>query len=291
MSKFYAQTVHSDILIHWTGRDFDPLIKDTYHNNPNRDVPSKTDDSLNKKYVERLFDILCYGIWVKEDKDDDYIVVNGNKFTLPKHPRTCFTELKLSESRKHAFKFGRLGIGFKRLFVVMRGGQPVNYLHNMGASLFFPPHIDVSGLSESRYCFFKSMNSNPSDLNYDLFAESEWRIVYDRKLSPAKYFVDPRSDLKGEFGKYAFNKYLDFGKYEAFCRKAQADPDLKFLLPLDGWLAMIIYPSPDAKNMAESLGVQKLIQNIKKDNPSRVNPEYEQIMMPLELDLDLCDHF
>jgi hypothetical protein len=291
MSKFYAQTVHSDILIHWTGRKFDGAVKETYHDNPNRELPSKTDPDLTESYLKRLFSILTYGIWVTEDENTDHIVVNNKQFDLPRHPRACFTELKLSESRKHAFKFGRLGIGFKRLFVVGRGGHPVHYLHNQGTSLFFPPHVKESELNESKYSFFKKMNSVQHDLNYDLFAESEWRIVYDPKLPSAKHFVNPRGNLKDEFDKYSYKKNLNFANFEAFCRNAQEDPCLRFFLPLDGWLAMIIYPSPDVKNIAKERGVHKLIENIKIDNPRPISPGYEQIMMPLELDLDLCDHF
>ncbi len=291
MSKFYTQTVHSDILIHWTGRDFDPAVKETYHDNTDRERPSKTDDGLTEKYHKRLFDILRYGLWVTEDAKNDHIAINKDKFDLPKHPRTCFTELKLSESRKHAFKFGRLGIGFKRLFVVGRGGQPVYYLHNQGINLFFPPHVDKSELQKSKYLFFKRMNSNPHDLNYDLFAESEWRIIYDQESPAAKYFVNPRGNLKNEFEKYPYRNKLNFSEFEKFCQDVKDNALLKFLLPLDGWFAMIIYPSPDVKNLAKDRDVHALIENIKIGNPRPISPKYEQIMMPVELDLDLSDHF
>jgi len=289
MSKFYAQTVHSDILIHWTGSDFDGAVSDDLYNNPSREHPSTTNEDLNKKYITRLSNILRYGLWVKEDKTGDYVVINNIKFELPKHPRVCFTELKLSESRKHAFKFGRLGIGFKRLFVVGAGGHPVYYLHNQGKSMFFPSC--KSELKESRYAFFKRMNSDPGDLNYDLFAESEWRIVYDPELHMEKYFVNPRGNLIEEFNKYPYNKRLNFKDFELFCQSAIEDDRLKLFLPLNGWLAMIIYPSPDVKNIARTSGIHELIQDIKINNPKSISPKYEQEMMPVELDLDLCDHF
>ncbi len=289
MSRFYAQTVHSDILIHWTGRDFDNAVRENLYDNPARDQPSKTKDDLNKRYIERLIALLRYGLWVTEDKTEDYVVINNIKFELPKYPRVCFTELKLSESRKHAFKFGRLGIGFKRLFVIGAGGHPVYYLHNQGKSMFFPS--SKSELKESKYAYFKRMNSDPGDLNYDLFAESEWRIVYDPELHLEKYFVNPRGNLGEEFDKYPYKKYLDFKDFELFCQNARDNSCLKFLLPLNGWLAMVIYPSPDVKNMAKALGIHDLVQNIKMNNPQSISPRYEQEMMPVELDLDLCDHF
>ncbi len=80
-------------------------------------------------------------------------------------------------------------------------------------------------------------------------------------------------------------------EFKDFCRRNTDNPQLKFLLPLDGWLAMIVYPNPQVKNMAHKEGVHDLIANIKSRNSKPINPRYEQNMMPVELDLDLCDHF
>lgn len=289
MSKFYAQTVHSDILIHWTGKDFDPEVKDDFYSNEALNHPSMVvNKDLIDNYLMRLKNILLYGFWVMDIGEN--IWINNSKFPIKECPMVCFTELKLSESRKHAFRYGRLGIGLKRLFVVKRGGQPIHYLHHLGKSPFFPPYVDASKLQGSKYAFFKRMNST-EDLNYDLFAESEWRVVYDLELNLDEYYVNPRGNLTEEFKKYSYKEFLNFGEFVNFCKEASKVYQLKFFLPLDGWLAMIIYPSPQVKNRAYELKMQDLISIIKSKNPKKINPSYEQDMMPVELDLDLCDHF
>jgi len=64
---------------------------------------------------------------------------------------------------------------------------------------------------------------------------------------------------------------------------------LKYLIPLDGWLAMIIYPSLDVKNKAQqddSTGIKQQIKRIKDldDQGNRV----ENKNWPIEIDLDAC---
>jgi hypothetical protein len=46
--------------------------------------------------------------WTGKDIDENLII------DVPAVPQTCFTELKLSQSRAHAREYGRLGIGGKR---------------------------------------------------------------------------------------------------------------------------------------------------------------------------------
>lgn len=65
MSRFYTQTIHSDILVHWTGKDFDPEVKDDFYSNDALNHPSKiTDNVLIDKYLTRLRNILLYGFWI-----------------------------------------------------------------------------------------------------------------------------------------------------------------------------------------------------------------------------------
>ncbi len=110
-----SKPVHSDFLIYWTGNDFD---KDDWTGL----YSSKTSPETTKLYLKRLWSILKYGLWVCESKGDEEIYVNKKTFLKPLVARTCFTELRLSEVRKHALRYGRLGIGVKRYFVFNRLG-------------------------------------------------------------------------------------------------------------------------------------------------------------------------
>ena len=323
MSKFFKESIHSDIIIHWTGRDFDPLVSSDPYGPPLQwhefknggriiDIPEikedllkdkkrkvfprysyehpsvKLGEDLEKKYIERLKNILKFGLWITKDENPEKIRVNGGEFELPCVPRICFTELKLSESRKHAFKYGRLGIGVKRLFLTTRGGQPMYYVNSRGRNLFFPPFIDKERVKEDHYAFFKNMSSK-YDLTYDFYSESEWRIIWSSRIDQ-KYFVNPRGNLEEEFKKYTYHN-ATFEEFKEYCEQYKNNKRLQYLLPLDGWLAMIIYPSPEVKNKARESGIPDLIKNIKLNNSYRISPSYEQEMMPVELDLDLCAHF
>jgi hypothetical protein len=39
--------------------------------------------------------------------------IDDIKTSIPSIPKVCFTELKISESRNHARRYGRLGIGLR----------------------------------------------------------------------------------------------------------------------------------------------------------------------------------
>lgn len=120
----YDYAVHSDFLIHWTWKDIDSLYDQDWCR-PDKDK-SKTTDEATKRYLYRLYDILNFGLWMTEEIESPF-KFDGISIPIPPTPKTCFTELKLSESRKHAKLYGRLGIGVKRPFVFNRFGRPVVY--------------------------------------------------------------------------------------------------------------------------------------------------------------------
>jgi hypothetical protein len=123
MKRDCTQTIHSDFLIHWTGWDIDKQFDPDWKADT---VSTRIRDGLVEAYSQRLKDILRFGLWMTQSNDNQEIRVNGRKFAKPLVARTCFTELKLSEARKHAEKFGRLGIGVKRYFVFDRLGGPMH---------------------------------------------------------------------------------------------------------------------------------------------------------------------
>jgi hypothetical protein len=114
--------IHSDFLVHWTGKDID---KD-HHPKWESDVHSKTGDRVTELYLDRLRDILTYGLWMSDEGARKFRV-GSSEIVIPPTPQCCFTELKLSESRRHASLYGRLGIGVKRPFAFERSGRPVAY--------------------------------------------------------------------------------------------------------------------------------------------------------------------
>jgi len=123
------------------------------------------------------------------------------------------------------------------------------------------------------------MNSS-NILNYDFYGESEWRIIYFQELLSQRLIVDPKNPKNTE-------------EYNYFCSLTTAEQNkLKYLIPLDGWFAMIIYPSLDVKNKAQQdkkNNIQAEIKRIKNlpDDGNRV----EGGNRPIEVNLDACRNF
>ncbi len=286
MKKVFGETTHSDFLIHWTGKDID----EKYQPDWTAEFQSITeDDKIINAYLERLKYILKYGLWMTKDNEPEILEANGEKFEKPLVARTCFTELKLSEARKHAQKFGRLGIGVKRYFLFDRLGSPMMYIQSKTHNIFFPPYsdwFDKSKKEHELYSFFKHMCSKRA-LTYDLFSESEWRIIYSENIKKilqdngrtiiSSFFINPRDTNNQEIR--AFYNSLTAKKPE-------------YLIPLDRWFSIIIFPSPQVKIATDNDGeIQKLIKELKLKPPGLGCPEYEMKMKPIEVDLDACSHF
>ena len=280
----YDYAVHSDFLIHWTGKDIDYEHDRTWGDEDHR---SKTSSTVTELYLHRLKDILSYGLWMT-DSDQQEFRVGTKQITIPATAQSCFTELKLSEFRKHARLYGRLGIGVKRPFLFSRFGRPLAYF-GFGEQSHNDKFLEAcaSDLADKRLLnFFKPMNSSTRVLNYDLYSESEWRILFFDELLRSKLIIDPRDSAHEREHAY-FNSLA-----------AEQQKKLRYLIPLDGWFAMIIYPSGVEKNRAQwdaGCGIFDEIRRIKSKhdhgnqveglkNPMRGN-------WPIEVDLDACRHF
>jgi hypothetical protein len=106
--------VHSKFIIHWAGREITKY------------PPLST--SRSQSYVQLLKKIMEDGLLMKIGSE----VIHGrlNKYIQAKIARVCFTEIKLSQVKDHACKYGLLGIGFDRQFICERYGNPVFYVQN-----------------------------------------------------------------------------------------------------------------------------------------------------------------
>jgi hypothetical protein len=332
MSTEFKRTEHSDILIHWTGKDIDakdPAFSKTLpvewrkHCLRPIDQPSLIKEpKLICEYVNRLRDILKFGLWMTADKNLDEIKKtsqsqdDGRLYETMDVAHVCFTELKLSESRQHAFEYGRLGIGVKRMFLFDRAGQPMIYVgetkgHEPKPNWFRNSGeiINDSPLKVIQQSFFKYM-CEKEDLNYKYFSESEWRIAYsddaskDDKCKVAKDFskkiINVNGNIDEEIKKYAnINQVkIPLNILEEFIKENNSK-GLKFLIPLDYWLALIIYPCPAVKIAAErDIEIRRLLQKTRQPLPRNFDCAGlakigvgEMFMLPMEIDLDTISHF
>lgn len=162
-----------DFLVHWTGKDI------------TLDLSALT-DAHRTAYVDRLADIISDGLWMTEPKER----IEGNKGAWIEYtaPMTCFTEIRLSQAQSHAARYGLLGVGVTRRFVLDRFGGPVHYvrnhptecvignfqeLHNVLKTLGHPELEKYFAVNVS---FIKSMSEKMDDFTY--LNEQEWRIVH-----------------------------------------------------------------------------------------------------------------
>jgi len=173
--------IHSKFLVHWAGKRFhiptDPL-----------------NDDLRNKYVETLINILENGFEMGKGRED-IIDLDGNSLETF-ISRVCFTEIKLSLAREHAKRYGWLGLGVDRDFVLKRYGNPVFYIKSGESNVPVNAnkvlnYLKSNGtadsiLSEFRtlIAYFKNMNDQGSnDLKY--YDELEWRVTHLNRLESA----------------------------------------------------------------------------------------------------------
>ena len=177
-------TLRSDFLIHWTGKCIQ------------RDYTSLNDTERNK-YISRLRGTLNEGLWMTRPKERIYGF--NSSIEITKYPVTCFTEIKLSDTHEHTARYGCLGFGFSRKFVIERCGAPVQYVSGTGddaiigniatvlrlleqlpnTSLRFTDEKFLSKLIsgiEINARFIKNMSESPH--GFEFLDEAEWRIVY-----------------------------------------------------------------------------------------------------------------
>lgn len=281
--KSYDSAVHSDFLIHWTGKDIDAEHQPDWY----RSHQSKTDKKVDALYLKRLGDILKFGLWMTEE-GERLFKVGSEHITIPPTPQCCFTELKLSESRRHAVRYGRLGIGVKRPFLFKRFGRPLAYFGfgERSQNDKFLQACATNLQQKELLNFFKPMNSS-KDLNYDLYSESEWRILLFSELLKSGLIIDPRDPQNSKEHTY-FNS-LEQSQQEK----------LRYLIPLDGWFAMIIYPSLMVKNRAQwdnNFKIRSEITRIKSvvsDHGNKVEglKDLQRGSWPIEVTLDSCRNF
>ena len=60
----YDRAVHSDFLIHWTGKDIDADLHPDWLESSHH---SRTNEQVVERYLKRLRDILTFGLWMTDE--------------------------------------------------------------------------------------------------------------------------------------------------------------------------------------------------------------------------------
>lgn len=161
--------IHSKFLVHWTGKDIEEKCL----------VAEKS-----QHYVNRLKDDLEKGLFTQRTSEKS---IRGS--IVKKFVRLCFTEIRLSQAQIHAERYGKLGIGFTRDFIMDKGGRPVIYIPHKtkdGGRLLEDSIRNVYEKSKGNeeihrssiwiMAHVKRMSNGKEE---DYYEEMEWRLVYD----------------------------------------------------------------------------------------------------------------
>jgi len=285
--RIAQRPAHSDFIIHWTGKDIDSEVGRqgkavTYADR------CKIERRITKKYMERLRSILKFGLWMTEQQPGGE---TPPELAVDSFAMTSFTELRLSEVRAHADKYGRLGIGFKRGFLWERGGLPVWYYPPWAPNCRKALGDMIPPWPKRGRCFLKPMGPRQRRgyLCYEFYNESEWRIVHHRDLEKTGLARKPEC-VDG------------FDDYLAGLRQTASEGEPKrpsFLLPIKSrWFALVIYPNIRVRYRAqEDQEIGRLLRAAKGDGGLKKPPEggdtasYERFVDPIELHLGNCTNF
>lgn len=171
--------IHSKFLIHWTG-------------NENEFTEGESGNIIPQAYLDRLIDYLKDGLYAKRTSEDVIRRMKINNIV-----RLCFTEIRLSQAREHAERYGKLGIGFSRDFIMNRGGRPVIYIPYIANNCLLEDSIknvyektkdneEIHKSSKWIIAHVKRMSDGNSNNFYE---EMEWRLVYDESPDN-KHFLE-----------------------------------------------------------------------------------------------------
>lgn len=174
--------IHSKFLVHWTGKDID--------NRP------RTEKS--QLYVERFKDDLGKGLFTKRTSEDSI-----RNWKIKDLVRICFTEIRLSQAQTHAERYGKLGIGFTRGFIMNKGGRPVIYipyeakddgrLLEDSIRIVYEKSNDNAEIHRSSKWIMAHVKRMSNGKNEDYYEEMEWRLVYDENPDNT-HFIKGESD-------------------------------------------------------------------------------------------------
>jgi len=160
--------IHRQQLFHWIGKGIE---KESSGNG------RKLNDAQREEYVSHLRKSIESGLWMTKPSTEQVTV--GNQSFSQNLPVTCFTEWSLDRSRPHTLRYGRLGLGFPKNIILIKGGQPVSYFKSTGAKrLYAAAMVNLLRYFEAH---------QESQEMKDLFLELQYVLSFSRAIkSPAE---------------------------------------------------------------------------------------------------------
>ena len=194
----------TSLLFHWTGKN---IALD----------PETLTDETRASYLSMLVSILSGGLWLSSCHE----MIQVSRGVHGWSPRmTCLTETRLSVINRHARKYGLLGLGFEREFVLRFHGTPVHYVRGRPPeslmedltsltswlSALRDEHDDPAKKDEILAQFHRAYHllaltkpmtdAKSKGEDFELLHEHEWRIVQTESLKPLLRCIRSQSDTE-----------------------------------------------------------------------------------------------
>ena len=171
--------IHSKFIVHWTGKGFR--------------------SNATNQFVERLKNFCEFGLYMKPGVES---IIGSNTTTVTASvSRVCFTEIRLSQAQEHSKRYGKMGIGLSRDFVLERMGGPVFYVQNgsNGVTIEHFAYVHKFFRDANNQIMIDRMNtimgylknmSDPGDNNLPYYEEMEWRVIHIKCLEGKYIFPE-----------------------------------------------------------------------------------------------------
>ena len=128
MPPKYAQ-IHRQLLFHWSSPSSAKAPKSDKAESSEFPLSAPKSQKERLDYVELLRSVLLGGLrFSKPDEKHAEYLVKGS--IEAKHRMLCFSEWNVGGAQRHASRYGLMGFGFTRKFIMDQGGRPVIYLPN-----------------------------------------------------------------------------------------------------------------------------------------------------------------
>lgn len=243
-SKF--SQLHRRLLFHWTGPRDEKRVK-------NRED--------RERYLGLLEGILADGLRFSKPGDSNCEWVFNRVFEAS-HRMICFSEWGLGDSAAHSGRYGRLGLGFTRKFVMAKGGRPVVYVPNNRGDRFrkalhrvleaanedvkLQRHVDLVASYLKAYHLPRS-GPGSETVKKDPTADA----TKDKKSKTTPRTKPDDLDLKIDFGGvYANLEDREWRILEDEAARSGSDGIDPHLLFQPGQLAMIVFPDHQTLTLA-----------------------------------------
>ena len=160
-----------------------------------------------KEIIVELINIIENGFWMMPNQES--IVGFGGCKNMSSQQCTCFTDLGVNNSSDHIKKYGLMGIGVTREFILKMDGRPVWYFLNSSDDIhgetihkLFDYIIDKKDNNQKLEELFNRMSmlfdyakpmGEEGKINDEFYDEKEWRIVWN-SLRNGEYFKSTNVD-------------------------------------------------------------------------------------------------